>query len=256
MFSCIYEGRVAHRRYRPLEHSFDFRVFMAYLDLEELENDRELKRLIPRGRLATVAFNREDYLDSTTAPLPDSVRDLVQNRTGVRPEGPIRMLCQMRYMGFYFSPLNLYFCHMPNGDIQTVVAEVNNTPWNERHHYVLWEGNRTGVSGGLRFEHPKNFHVSPFMEMDMLYRWNLSAPDSSLRVSLQNIQAGDRIFKATMSLTRQQLTRWQLNRTLLRYPLMTAKISAAIYWQALKLWRKKCPYHSHPKNLHVTSTHP
>ncbi len=248
MHSCIYEGRVAHRRHSPLTHQFDYRLYMAYLDLDELPQLLAHPSIISTRRYAPASFDRDVHLRETTGPLGEATRQLVEDHTGVRPQGPIRLLTQLRYFGHFFSPLNLYYCFDANGeDVDAVVAEVSNTPWGEQHCYVLWEGNRVAHDAGLHFMHPKSFHVSPFMDMNMDYRWRLSEPRSNLKVHLANLSDGEMIFDATMSLTRRPLTRQKLTAMFLRYPMMTAQITAAIYWQALLLWWKKCPFYSHPK---------
>jgi len=163
--------------------------------------------------------------------------------------GPIRLLTQLRRYGYYFSPLNLYYCFDRDGsEVQSVVAEVSNTPWREMHCYVLWSGNRVGSSERLRFHHSKGFHVSPFMDMDFDYHWQLNNPAQALKVNLANHRSGQRVFAADMVLQRRPLTRVQNFRSWLRYPWSTAQVVVAIYYQALRLWMKKCPYYPHPRN--------
>jgi DUF1365 family protein len=177
--------------------------------------------------------------------------------TGERPDGPIRLLTQLRCFGLYFSPLNLYYCFGEMEDrVEMVVAEVSNTPWNERHHYVLWRGNQRPESDRLHFRHAKNFHVSPFMGMEQSYDWKLSVPDSRLRVYLSSWEGGKRMFDAGMTLLRTPLTRGEILRSHIRHPMMTFQILAAIYHQAFKLWRKKCPYYPHPRTQTATPPSP
>lgn len=247
MLSCIYEGTVSHRRREPVEHQFRYRLFMVYLDLDELPELVGRRALISSRKLSTRSLLRQDHLYESNIPLAAEVRNLVAERTGLTPTGPIRLLSQLRYFGYYMSPLNLFYCFDSSGtQVEMIVAEVNNTPWNERHCYVLWSGNRSGEADSLEFQHQKDFHVSPFMSMDMQYRWRLDPPSSTLKIHLANARNSQTIFEAGMSLKRQPLSRQNLRRMTIRYPFMTAKILTAIYFQALQLWWKKCPSYTHP----------
>lgn len=247
MHSCIYEGIVTHLRREPVGHQFQYRLFMVYLDLDELPS-LVAGGLIANRKHASRSFLRSDHLFAPGRPLIDEVRDVVRDQTGRSCDGAIRLLTQLRQFGYYMSPLNLFYVFdRADRRVQTIVAEVNNTPWNERHCYVLWEGNREGEAGELRFAHAKEFHVSPFMEMDMRYQWKLSTPGSALRLQLANTRDSKQLFEAGMALERREFSRQQLRRMTRRYPVMTAQIIAAIYYQALKLWWKKCPSYPHPK---------
>lgn len=207
-------------------------------------------------------------------PLDESVRSLVELSTGRRPTGPIRLLTQVRCFGYLMNPVSFFYCFDESDSrVETIVAEVNNTPWGERYCYVLdatpqkagsedsaesssiapFEAVRisSGSTGSrhLRFEHEKRFHVSPFMQMDMSYRWRIAEPGNSLTVQIENWQSGRRLFDCTFHLKRRPMTGGQLARVLVRHPFMTGKFVGAIYWQALKLWWKGCPFVSHPSSV-------
>jgi DUF1365 family protein len=246
MYSCLYVGRVFHRRFHPVEHRFRYRIGMTYLDLEELPGLLRSRLPLYAARFSPGSFCREDHLGDPATPLDVAVRDLVEAETGQRPDGPVRLLTQLRRFGYYFSPLNLYYCFATGGSVEAIVAEVSNTPWLERHCYVLWQGNRVGKGERMRFHHRKDFHVSPFLDMDFDYRWQLSTPGENLVVSLANLKHQQREFVASMVLQQRPLTRREIVGSWLRYPWMTAQVVLAIYYQALRLWMKKCPFYPHP----------
>jgi uncharacterized protein len=247
MHSCIYTGHLRHRRLSPAEHVFRYGLYLLYLDLEELPSLLESGYGLYQARLSPASFRRADHVGDSQVPLADAVRNLVEERTGWRPVGPIRLLTLLRNWGYYFCPLCLYYCYDRSGQrVDAVVAEVSNTPWRERHWYVLWQGNRVGEPSQLRFRHPKGFHVSPFMDMDMQYDWHLAEPGAQLSVAIVNSRGGERLFDVSLVLTRRELSRWSMIRSLARHPWMTGRVTQAIYWQAFRLWRKKCPYYPHP----------
>ncbi|UCG33712.1 MAG: DUF1365 domain-containing protein [Phycisphaerales bacterium] len=249
MLSCIYEGHVRHRRLSPAEHRFRYGLFLVYLDLEELPSLFQRGVGLSRARFSPASYCRQDHLGDPAIALADSVRGLVRDRTGWASTGPIRLLTLPRCFGYYFNPLSLYYCFDITGDVvEAVVAEVTNTPWLERHWYVLWEGNRVGRPSRLRFRHAKGFHVSPFMGMDADYDWRLSRPGPRLSVCIDSSRSGRRFFDVTMVLRRRELNRRSMARVLLRHPWMTMRVSQAIYWQAARLWWKNSPFFPHPKH--------
>ena len=241
--SCAYTGSVRHRRLHPVQHEFEYPLFFPYLDLDELPEVLRSTRLWSAERPALGRFRRSDFLGDAARPLAEEVRELARRETGAAAAGPVRMLASLRYFGHQFNPVSFYFCFEPDGEtVEAVVAEVTNTPWGERHAYVL-AGGGGPVSHG-RFD--KAFHVSPLMAMDHVYDLRVSNPGESLVVHISSAQNGERAFDATLSLRRQPLTRGTLDRLLLRYPAMTMRVVAAIYSQALRLRLKGAPWHAHP----------
>lgn len=247
MQSCLYRGYVRHRRTSP-DHRFRYASSWAFLDLGEVDAILRRSWLLSGRRFAPACYRRSDHFGKAESPLSETVRGFVQEQTGIMVSGPIRLLTQLRHFGLYFSPVNLFYCFDDADSLQAVVAEVSNTPWNQRHCYVLWEGNRIAGSK-TRYAHPKTFHVSPFMGMDSEYQWRVGNPGESLNLSIGCVRGGSRIFHADLHLKRTPLTDGQLMRSLLRHPVAAAQILGAIYYQALRLWMKKCQFYPHPRTL-------
>jgi len=254
--SGIYEGWIRHRRFHPAEHSFRNRVALLYLDLDELPGLFRGRWLWSAERPALARFRREDHLGDPREPLAESVRALVAARLGFRPRGPVRLLTQPRRFGYVFNPISLFYCFGEGGRrLEAVVGEVTNTPWGERHCYVLRDPRPRGGTHVLRCE--KVFHVSPFLGMDLLYDWRVTEPGRRLAVHIEGIEggpagdrpAGRRVLDATMVLERREITGGSLARHLLRYPLLPMKVIAAIHAQALRLYLKGAPVHPHPGGL-------
>ncbi len=253
MKSAIYRGRVRHRRFAPAQHQFQYRVFMMYLDLAELPELFDRYWLWSARRFAPAWFRRSDYHGNGRTCVDKSIRDLVAERTKRRPAGPIRLLTHLRYFGYTFNPISLYYCFdEEDSRIDTIVAEVSNTPWGERHSYVLPAAASEARRPFMRFSTRKEIHVSPFMPMNLTHEWRMNEPTERLWLHIQNRMQEERLFDATLSLEREEINSRNLARALTSYPFMTARVTAAIHWQALRLWLKGVPVHTHPAKLAAT----
>ena len=250
MNSCLYEGSVRHRRSAEVADEFHYRLFMAYIDLDELPALFDGRWLWSARRPALAYFRRSDYLGEKSVPLAEAVRSLVLERTGTELDGPIRLLTHMRCFGHCFNPVSFYYCFDAAGEhVRAVVAHVTNTPWGERHAYVLPvhetadHGTATLISGHFQ----KLLHVSPLMGMEHTYEWRLSEPGARLSVHIESRDAEqERVFDATLGLKRREMSGPQMTRALARYPFLTMRILARIYTHALRLRLRGASYFPHP----------
>lgn len=248
----IYRGKVRHRRSHPTRHAFTTRLFLFGIDLDQVEQAMAVSPWLGFERRAHSSFRRRDFVGDPQQPLTEAVRDLVQAESGLRPSGPIELVTQLRTFGYSFNPVSFYYCWSPDrSKLDAIVAEITNTPWGERHAYVLpWQSTRRSA----RWQFQKTFHISPFSPMEIEHDWRFSQPGERLGVHMIN-RAPERgaEFEATLLLERRPFTRREVHRALLRHPFMPGKTVMGIYWHALRLWLKRAPFHPHPAKRAKTS---
>ena len=245
--SRIYRGTLRHRRFLPRTHAFSYRVWMAWLDLDEVP---ELFDGVPgfsARRPALARFRREDYLAPHDRPLAQVVRDELTRQLGSAPDGRICVLTQLRTLGLGFNPVSLYYAYDARGELRALLGEVSNTPWGERTRYACAVSPQRH---GHVAEFAKAMHVSPFNPMDMTYRWRFDTPGETLSMHMENWKDGERHFDATLTLRARPATRGVLLATLARQPWMNLKTLAGIHFEALRLWLKRVPVHDHPGQDH------
>ncbi|HEY5810194.1 MAG TPA: DUF1365 domain-containing protein, partial [Povalibacter sp.] len=194
MQTALYEGWVRHRRLHPTPHAFRYRLFMTYLDLAEIEEAFRGRWFWGTQPSALVRFRREDYLGDPDQPLDHAVRERVAIATGSRPVGPIRLLTHLAHFGYSFNPVSFYYCFDRSGErLESIVAEITNTPWKERHTYVL-HARKDDSSRTIHRQFAKEFHVSPFMPMDLQYDWRFSTPGRALAVHMNLSDGQEEMF--------------------------------------------------------------
>jgi DUF1365 family protein len=231
--SAIAFGHTDHQRFEPTSHDFSYPLYYAWVDLDETEAfSNQLKHM---GRIPWLRLNNSDYLGPKDISLKTkALAQLGEVYPDYQPDH-IVLLCQLRCLGLYFSPVN-FVLFGQDGHFDYMMAEVTNTPWKEKHNYWLDLKQLT--------PHPKAFHVSPFNPMTMTYHW-LVTLDDPFRIQI-DCWRDRKIFSAGLSLTKQPLNQTSLRRVLKEHPLMTLRVMSGIYLQALKLWLKKTPLYKHP----------
>lgn len=246
--SSLMTGKVQHTRHSPTKHQFSYSIFMACINLDELPELQKKVGFFGTQWWQWARFKRSDYLGEGDLKL--AVQDKVFQLTGERLFGKVMMVCHLRYLGIYFSPVNFYYLYDEQGEWRYLLAEVSNTPWNERHYYVL------NASDGFdkSWKHNKAFHVSPFNPIDQSYVWKLKPLSERLFVHLE-CHRKNKEFDATLALKAKDFTTLNLAKELIKMPIQTIKVVAGIYWQALKLFIKKTPIYQHPGKSDTVSVH-
>ncbi len=236
--SAIYEGYVTHHRLSPRDHKFRYSVFALLIDLDELDRLTKRSRLLKRNAWAAFGFYDCDHGDRGDL---RQWLDRLLAQHGLCAAGPKRVLCYPRLFGFVFNPLSTWFCHASDGSLTAIVYEVHNT-FGERHAYVLPV---TPGDGPIQQDCAKDFYVSPFLSQDCAYRFNIRPPGDDVLVAIDEKESGRPVLKAVFAGKRRPLTDRNLASALLRHPLMTLKIVAAIHFEAIRLWLKRVPLHAH-----------
>lgn len=235
--SAIFQGEVYHERFEPTRHKFTYDIMAFWLNLDEVEQLDNQIRGFSNEQFNWVSFRRSDFLKNASMPLKQEALQTMSELAGTPLSGEVFLLSPLRVLGMYFSPVNFYYLKSGKGVFTHLLAEVSNTPWNERHCYLVDLFNPS--------ETQKQFHVSPFNPIDMTYRWHVPQPSERLNLRLDCCK-GSKHFTAAVALEKEVMSSRSLLKTLLKIPSITIKTVWGIYWQALKLFIKKTPIYDHP----------
>jgi uncharacterized protein len=248
----IYVGALRHRRFRPVGHEFSYPVFMAMLDVDRIPEMMRLSPFSSYNRWNWAGYDERDHFGDAALSLRERLRRDAAGHGVTLPAGPAFLLTNLRYLGYCFNPVSFYYLHGRSGDLEMMLAEVNNTFGETCNYWLTPECERPAASGRpagtgtRRYETQKVFHVSPFMDLAPRYTWVFTPPGERLVAHMGARGCDDTFFDATLILERRPWNARELRRTLAQYPWMTAKVIAAIYWEALRLRMKGVPFHAHP----------
>lgn len=235
--SAIYAGETFHERFVPKSHKFKYQIMMFWLDLDEIDELDNQLTLFKKNRFAWVQYKRADFLGDPQTDLKQAVLNKMSSLANQPLQGKVYLLSPLRILGMYFSPVNFYYLQNAHGEFSHLLAEVSNTPWNERHCYL--------VDLKTQDDAKKAFHVSPYNPIDMIYQWRISKPDNTLNLTLE-CHKQEKYFMAAIALKKSPLSNTSMRRTLMQFPSMTIKTVWGIYWQAIKLFCKRMPIYNHP----------
>ena len=241
----IYRGWVQHQRHHPKPHQFQYPLAMVMLDVEKLQQTCARSSWWSWQRFNLISLYASDYLAPHQGDIKTAVLDKVFEHSGQKFDGSVRMLTHPRYLGFVFNPVSFYFCYDGQKSLRYIIAEINNTPWKERYSYVLAVKQADEIDD-LCFRFGKQFHISPFMPMDINYEWRFRVKGEQLDIHMTLLRDGEREFDASMQGHYQPFTTRTMRLLPLQYPLQTVLVIGRIYWQAMKLWLKRIPFYSHP----------
>jgi hypothetical protein len=247
MKSCLYKANVVHYRLSPKEHFFRYRIFLFYLDLDELDALHLRMRWLSRNRFNLFNFRDRDHLQlpadrpDTSKNIRQQLADYLLTQEIVIGNGRIQVLTNCCTLGYLFNPVSFYFCHDEQGHPLCSVVEVGNT-FREMKPYFL--GRSTLQGREFRHRVRKYFYVSPFIDMDTHFDFLLNIPDDRLRIKIDDYdEKGNRFFISTLSGKRTALTDANLLWYFFSIPLITLKVIGLIHWEAFRLWWKRVPFH-------------
>ncbi len=246
MKSCLYECKVMHHRYQPQKHGFQYKLFMFYLNLDEIDSLTQRLWLLSRNRFNVFNFRDKDHLQlprenpNTKKQVKQQIIDYLKQQ-GIELEGgTIMLLTNLSTWGYQFNPVSFYYCFDKHHHPVCVVVEVTNT-YHEMKPYFL--GNSSLKNEQFSLRTTKYFYVSPFIDMDTEFDFALKIPNESLNIKIDDYQNGKRFFVSALWGKKQKLDNWSTVWFALRFPFITLKVITLIYWNALILWLKKIPYH-------------
>ena len=232
--SCIYTGTVIHKRFKPKEHFFKYKVFSLFIDLSELEILSDKISFFSLNRFNLISFQEKDHGDRDGSCLVEWVKKNLKQNNINSENIKIKLLCYPRILGYVFNPLSIFFVYDNQEQLVSILYEVKNT-FGEQHTYIFKVKDNTNL-----FQHSctKKFHVSPFIEMNCNYFFRILKPGEKISVIIDQYQSNEKILYASQDGKRVNFNSKELIKSYLKHPFMTFKIISAIHYEAFKLWTK------------------
>jgi DUF1365 family protein len=254
MDGVLYLSQVMHRRAGRPAYRFTYPVFSVLLDIDRLDTLHQRLRWLSVDRWNLLSIRRRDHGRRDGSAWRPWVEAQLADAGISLQGGRIRLLCMPRMLGYGFNPISIWYCEHRDGGLRAVIAEVNNT-FGDHHNYVLHNGGAVMV-WPVRAVAEKAMHVSPLIDMDCEYRFRLAEPTEHLSVFIRQFQSGRFLLAASQTGQARPLDDHHLLGALLRTPLMTFKVMAAIHWQALKIWLRGGRFHRRtPPSMKEASFH-
>lgn len=251
MNSCLYRATVMHNRLEPKKHRFHYKVFMFYIDLDELEMLQKKLWLFSTNKFNVFSFRNKEHLqlpsenpDSTKSTKQHIISFLEQNGISFVDQR-IMLLTNLNILGYNFNPVSFYFVLNKNNEAECAIAEVSNT-FREMKPYFL--GKEQLKDNTFHLNTTKYFYVSPFIDHDANFDFKLTIPDEKLNIRIDDVKNEKRFFISTLTGSKKNLTNTNLLFYTVRFPFLTLRIIFLIHWNALMLWLKKLPYHKKTAN--------
>jgi DUF1365 family protein len=247
MNSGLYRCVVMHNRLRPRRHAFSYNLFMFAIDLDELDMLKKKLWLVGSRRNA-FTFHNEDHIRYGSMSTRESVVEFIRRQGVSQPVSRVLLVTHLRTLGYVFNPVSFYFCLGEDGSPLCAVAEVNNT-FGEMKPYLVPPA--AGPSGEFRLRRPKEFYVSPFIDLDVDFDFRLRMPGEDLKLFITDYSGEDRLIVTSLVGKFRPLTNARLAWYALRFPFMTLRIIGLIHWQAFRLYMKKIPFHRKAVDPHL-----
>ena len=233
MISCIYNGTVIHKRFKPKIHFFKYKVFSLLIDLSELNNLDKKVGFFSYNKFNLISFFDKDHGDRDGSSVINWVKKNLKENDVNCENIRIKLLCYPRILGYVFNPLSIFYVYDKNDKLISLLYEVKNT-FGEQHTYIF----KIKENNLLKHNCEKKFHVSPFIEMNCSYFFRTLKPADKISIIIDQYQLNEKILYASQDGKRTDFTTSELIKSYLKHPLMTFKVIAAIHFEAFKLWTK------------------
>ena len=233
MISCIYNGTVIHKRFKPKIHFFKYKVFSLLIDLSELNNLDKKIGFFSYNKFNLISFFDKDHGDRDGSSVINWVKKNLKENDVNCENIRIKLLCYPRILGYVFNPLSIFYVFDKNDKLISLLYEVKNT-FGEQHTYIF----KIKENNLLQHNCEKKFHVSPFIEMNCSYFFRTLKPADKISITIDQYQLNEKILYASQDGKRTDFTTSELIKSYLKHPLMTFKVIAAIHFEAFKLWTK------------------